>query len=398
MGGCVPSFSGQPWIAILELEKRGGRGMRRHVQQGAVQIEFGDFATFLRLRARWDELVSQNPLDAPFLRHDFLRLWMENFAPDARLSLWTAGQEREVELALPLIEHRGLFRGIPARIWRAPVNVHSCRFDLIAPSKERFPTKLADAFAEALLQRKDFDVIEVPDVPDDGVFHQIWEKIGAQGFPTFAWPSMNSPWIDLSSGEKGLQLTSHFRSNLRRRRRKLEAIAPLTLQRCVGGAELEALLEEGLLLEQSGWKGSERTAIACSPVLRAFYSEWARSNALSGELCLYFLRLGERAIAFQFGIASGQTYYLPKVAFDESLGECSPGHVLMDFVVRDLIQRGFERFDFLGPSMSWKLEWTRSSRQHHWLYVFANTRHGKLLRWLKDKDFGSLLGRKGKSE
>ncbi|MDR0967053.1 MAG: GNAT family N-acetyltransferase [Myxococcales bacterium] len=372
--------------------------MRRHVQRGTAQaeVEIGDVSAFLRLRERWDELVCQNPLDAPFLRHDFLRLWLENFAPDARLSLWTVGQDRRLDLALPLIERRGLFRGVPARVWRAPVNVHSCRFDLIAPPPDRVSSVSIDALVEAIADRAgDFDVIELPDVPEDGLLRQVWQRLGERGLPTFAWASMDTPWFDLRSDEEELGRTAHFRSNLRRRRKKLEALAPLSLQRCVGGSELEALLEEGFQIESAGWKGSARTAIACSPSLRAFYSEWARSNALSGELCLYFLRLGTRAIAFHFGIASGQTYYLPKCGFDESLAECSPGQILMDFVARDLIQRGFERFDFLGPSMSWKLDWAETSRAHHWLYVFADTRRGRLLHWLKTRDFKGLKGFQG---
>ncbi len=370
--------------------------MRRRVE-GAFQVEVGDFAAFLRLRERWDELISQNPLDAPFLRHDFLRLWIENFAPGADLSLWTVAQDRRLALALPLLRQWRLFRGLPARIWRAPANVHSCRFDLIAPSKERLAPQAIEALLDALLGGRDFDVIELPDVPADGPLRQLWERAGARGCPTFAWPSMDTPWIDLSAGEAGLRLSAHFRSNLRRRRKKLEAMGPLALQRCVGGSDLEALLEEGFQIERSSWKGSARTAIACSPVLRAFYSEWARSNALSGELCLYFLRMGARAIAFQFGIASGQTYYLPKVGFDESLGECSPGQVLMDFVVRDLLQRGVTRFDFLGPPMVWKRDWTQRSRPHHWLYVFADTRRGRILHWLKSRELGALFGRRKRS-
>lgn len=368
--------------------------MRRRVEE-ACQVEVGDFSTFLRLRERWDELISENPLDAPFLRHDFLRLWIENFASTARFSLWTVVRDRRLELALPLLRRRGLFRGIPARIWRAPANVHSCRFDLIAPAKERIAPRSIDALLDALMCRRDVDVIELPDVPDDGPLRRLWERARERGQPTFAWPSMDTPWIDLGAGEERLQLSAHFRGNLRRRRKKLEAMGPLALQRCVGGGALEALLEEGFEIERSSWKGSERTAIACSPALRAFYSEWARSNALCGELCLYFLRLGERAIAFHFGLVSGQTYYLPKVGFDETLGECSPGQVLMDFVVRDLIRRGLTRFDFLGPSMTWKRDWTRRSRPHHWLYLFADTPRGHLLRWLKSRDLGALIGRKG---
>lgn len=366
--------------------------MRRRVE-GAAQVEVGDFAAFLRLRERWDELIADNPLDAPFLRHDFTRLWIENFASPEQLSVWTVRRGGHLSLALPLLKSTRLFRGLPARVWRAPVNVHACRFDLIAPARDLLDPRDLESLLDALMARRDVDVIELADVPCDGSLRLLFELACARGLPTFAWPSMETPWIDLGAGEERLPTSSHFRANLRRRRKKLEALGPLTLQRCVGGSALEALLEEGFQIERQSWKGRERTAIACSPRLRAFYSEWARSNALSGQLSLYFLRLGERAIAFHYGIASGQTYYLPKVGFDEALGDCSPGQVLMDLVVRDLIQRGTTRFDFLGPSMAWKRDWTRQTRPHHWLYLFADTRRGRLLRWLKSLDVGALVGR-----
>jgi CelD/BcsL family acetyltransferase involved in cellulose biosynthesis len=51
-------------------------------------------------------------------------------------------------------------------------------------------------------------------------------------------------------------------------------------------------------------------------------------------------------------------------------------------VLRDCIARGLAEFDFLGPAMTWKRDWTDRVRRHDWLYVFRGAR-GRLLHSLK---------------
>ncbi|MFN7134567.1 MAG: GNAT family N-acetyltransferase, partial [Myxococcales bacterium] len=164
---------------------------------------------------------------------------------------------------------------------------------------------------------------------------------------------------------------------------KLEERGKVTLERFTGGPALERLLEEGFQLEQSGWKGREGTAIACDPAVRGFYAEYARAAALAGELSLYFLRVGGEAVGFHYGLTRGDTYYLPKMAYAEELKECSPGQLIMQAVLEDCCARGLKEFDFLGPLMPWKQDWTDEVRVHHWLYVFAKSRKGRALEQLK---------------
>ncbi|HSP79034.1 MAG TPA: GNAT family N-acetyltransferase, partial [Myxococcaceae bacterium] len=174
-------------------------------------------------------------------------------------------------------------------------------------------------------------------------------------------------------------LSSRFKANCRRRRRKLEERGRVEVERVEGGLELEARLEEGFSLEASGWKGRRGTAMAQDGRTRGFYSELAREAGYAGRLALYFLRLDGRAVAFQYGLCHGGRYFLLKPGYDESLGECSPGQLLMEEVLRDCIARGLREFDFLGPDMVWKRDWTDRVRRHSWLYVFNDTAFGRAL-------------------
>jgi CelD/BcsL family acetyltransferase involved in cellulose biosynthesis len=107
--------------------------------------------------------------------------------------------------------------------------------------------------------------------------------------------------------------------------------------------------------------------------------------AVAGRLSLYFLRLDGRAVAFHYGLTHGGRYLLLKPGYDEALKECSPGQLLMDEVLKDCISRGLPEFDFLGPDMVWKRDWTDRARVHTWLYVFRDSRLGRGLRDAKFK-------------
>ena len=84
-------------------------------------------------------------------------------------------------------------------------------------------------------------------------------------------------------------------------------------------------------------------------------------------------------MAFHFSLVSGDRYFLLKPGYDESLGHCSPGQLLMEDALRDCIGGGLRELDFLGPDMDWKRDWTDRARVHTWLYAFRDGRLGRAL-------------------
>ena len=211
---------------------------------------------------------------------------------------------------------------------------------------------------------------------------RLLELAAQRGLPTGTWTSLLSPYIPLPESYEAPQkrVDSKFKANLRRRRKRLEEKGKVTFERVEGGEALTRLLEEGLLLENSGWKGRGGTAIIQDQATRGFYSELARTAADLKSLALYFMRLDGRAVGFHYALEYAGRYLLLKPAYDEAIKECSPGQLLMDEVLKACVQRGLPEFDFLGPDMPWKRDWTDQVRQHTWLYVFRNSGYGRLLR------------------
>lgn len=341
-----------------------------------------DPVAFAGLAREWDALVERCG-GGILYRHGFLRLWREHFAPDVSLRILIQRAPNGCLIAaLPLLLRHTRIYGLPVRELSAMANVHSGRFDLLAEN----PPEAARAFLGALMQQSDWDVLRLIDVPQGGAAEALLDAAGSAGLKSGRWPSMNSPYIDLPSTWNAMEktLSRHFRANMRRRRRRLSDKGTISLDLCESSdaAALAARLDEGLKLEASGWKGRGGTAISQAVDTLGFYTALARQAESEGRLRLRFLRLDGKAIAFHFALQDGARYLLLKPTYDEDHGEVGPGHLLMEQVLQDCIARGLQEFDFLGPGMPWKSDWSRTARPHDWIYLFRGPR-GRLVHGLK---------------
>jgi CelD/BcsL family acetyltransferase involved in cellulose biosynthesis len=248
------------------------------------------------------------------------------------------------------------------------------------------PPEAARAFLGVLLEQADWDVLRLIDVPQDGAAEALLDAAGPVGLRSGRWASMNSPYIDLptSWGEFEQTLSSRFRTNMRRRHRRLSEMGAVSTDLCDGSdqAILRARLDEGLQLDAKGWKGRGGTAICQASETLEFYTALARHAGREGQLRLWFLRLDGQAIAFQYALQDGKRYLLLKPAYDEAHSTVGPGHLLTEMVLQDCIARGLVEFDFLGPDMPWKSDWANKRRPHAWLYLFRGSR-GRMVHTLK---------------
>lgn len=324
------------------------------------------------LADEWRALCDEGSHDQPFYRPEWIGAYVNAFASEQTLQVITARSGGRLRAVLPLLEERTFFCGLLVKKLRGAANVHSCRFDLVraaGPDGEA----AVEAIWNFLRDLPGWDVLELPDVPLGGSVEQLLAAAEKEGYPTARRESLRSPYLLLPQGDSGEEswlwrTDAKFRANLRRRRRNLATRGTLRLRR-VETADPDAL-QRVLELEKSGWKGRAGSAIACNPKTRQFYEGVARRAQQFGYLALYFLELDARPIACHFGLAHRGRYFLPKPAYDEKYREFSPGQLLVNAVLRDCAERGFSEFDFLGPWMEWKGEWTSEVRPHAFCYIF----------------------------
>lgn len=312
----------------------------------------------------WRALCEGADFDAPFHRPEVIRAYLDAYAGDSRLSLISVRQHGRLVGVLPLITEHGFCAGLPARQRRSAGNVHTCRFDLV-----HAPGLAADVLAavwDALKHGLRWDVLQFDAVPAGGALAHLPRLARTDGFAAHARRGTTSPYVVLPAAEDAFEhvlrrLDGKFRANLRRRMRKLESRGAVRLVRSTAA---DASLHRFYAMERSGWKGSERTAIAQDPKAERFYDALAATAEQFGYLTMYSLECENQCVAMQFGLTYRQRYYVLKTAYDESLRDCSPGQLITMEVLRDLAQRGCVELDFLGISMEWKRDWCPRLRPH----------------------------------
>jgi CelD/BcsL family acetyltransferase involved in cellulose biosynthesis len=348
----------------------------------AVDVQRGGAHLIDAIAPEWRTLCEGGPSNEPFFRPEWIAAWLRAFEPDAEIVLVTAYSGGRLQAVLPLLLRRTLFCGIPVRKLCAPANVFSCRFDVVRAAGVEGDTAVA-ALWRALRGLREWDVIELPDVPNGGAAELLMDVASKDGYPTGQWPSIRSPYVRLEgvADSTAIPRNAQFRQNLRRRMRKANAQFGVSLTR-IDGADPSAL-QQFYELESSGWKGRQGTDIAGWAATRIFHDEIARAAAEFGYWSLYLLKFGETAVAGHYGLTYGGRYYIPKVAYDENYAVHGPGHLIVSAVLQDCLDRGIAEFDFLGPWMEWKAEWTQEARAHSHCYIFRRGISGQALRTAK---------------
>ncbi|MEW6730930.1 MAG: GNAT family N-acetyltransferase [Acidobacteriota bacterium] len=346
-------------------------------------VEINDWVSFNALEREWNALVNRTD-DEPFYRQEFFRAWIESFSSKAKLKILTQRtREGRLTAILPLVEERGAICWIPARQLISPSNDYSSRFDLIAENAG----EAGRIFFSYLATHNSWDVLLFRHVPDEGKAWQLYRAAQAAGFPTASWEAQQSPYIALpvTFDELFNSLSSKFRNNLRRYRKRFESKGRVSTEHLTQGEALQQVLAECYEIEMRGWKGKNGTALLHNQQVYGFYHELAQYASSRGYLSLYLLKLNGRIVAFSYGLICRNSYYLILNSYDESFKDCAPGHLLLEEVAKYCISQGLTRLDFLGCALEWKLAWSALVRTHSWLFIFGNNFFGQALYQTKFK-------------
>lgn len=192
-------------------------------------------------------------------------------------------------------------------------------------------------------------------------------------------PAKGAPFVALHDGwrEPESQLSARRRSDLRRAMRRAERLGSVTVElRAPSGDEVASLLAEALAVEASGWKARNATAVVADEAMSRFFAAWAPRAASLGQLRIALLRIAGQAVAAQISIECANRLWLLKIGYDEAVGSCSPGTLLLAQVVGDAAARGLDAVELLGEVEPWTHVWTEEAHELVSVRALLPTRSG----------------------
>jgi CelD/BcsL family acetyltransferase involved in cellulose biosynthesis len=313
------------------------------------------------VRHEWDDLADRTAA-SPFLRPAWTEAWWQAFGA-GRLELVTVRRDKELAAVVPL--------AVRGAVARTASNWHTPLFAILAEDSAA-ERAAADTAVGRAARRLSAAFLEEERTTQ-------WEQAArAAGYRVISRTLERSPHIEITTDWETYErrLSGSFRSELRRRLRRLEERGAVVFEIADGSEQLGELLDEGFAVEGSGWKDARGTAIASSLVTRRFYTDIATWAAATDSLRLAFLRLDGAVVAFQLNLEHDGVWYYLKGGFDPAVGRYSPGQLLMRHVLRHAFDAGLSRYEFLGGDERYKLSWTSTSSARILVQAFAPTAAG----------------------
>ncbi len=192
-----------------------------------------------------------------------------------------------------------------------------------------------------------------------------------------AWPVQVCPVVRIDSDWDGYLSTrsKHVRSEIRRKRRKIEQVGAVQWRIVTSPDDSQAAMEDILHIEQRSWKEASQTSFTAVRGLADFYNTLSLRCARRGWLRNYILYLDHVPVAHMVGMVYRDEYYALKTSFDEHYRDLSPGAVLATYALEQAFAERLHVFDFLGVPSRWKDELANDVRGQVSWCLFAGAHY-----------------------
>jgi CelD/BcsL family acetyltransferase involved in cellulose biosynthesis len=294
----------------------------------------------------WSDLVARSVNPVLFLSWPWQTLWWEAFGDGRRLRILRVPDSSD-----GLVGLLPLYEKVPG-IWQLVGGVDiSDYLDLIAVrgrEEEVWSELLQHRATEAVAW--DLHCLRAAS-PTVSLLPAL---AAAFGLSTLAQREARCPVLALpeSWGSYLAGLSGKDRHELRRKLRRIERQWREAGVRSHASAEdLEAAMSSFLALHRKSKTGKARFMDAR---MERFFRHVAFALAARGWLRLWFLEHDGAAVASFFCLEFAGNVGLYNSGFDPAHASLSPGIVLLCHVIRDAIERGFARFDFLRGEEPYK--------------------------------------------
>ena len=204
------------------------------------------------------------------------------------------------------------------------------------------------------------DYIETASIPVSGRFNDYWARRGR-----------------------------NLRQNMKRQRNLLNREGVDTRLEIVDSPErIGQAVDEYALLESSGWKSHQGTALHPENAQGRFYRALFERYAQRGEATVYRYFYGDELVATDLCLHRAGVLIILKTTHNESINRTSPTHLMRQELFEQLFDSGeFRRIEFYGKLMEWHTKWSDDIRRMY---------HVNCFRWPAMADFKAVLGARGK--
>lgn len=165
-----------------------------------------------------------------------------------------------------------------------------------------------------------------------------------------------------------------LRKNLRRYfNRATQAGLHWELRRTCSGLEIGDAVDRYGVLESSGWKGKDGTALHPANAQGKAYREIMGAFAELNSGCVYELHLGDRLAASRLVVEGPSMRVILKTTYSEELKQYAPGRLLLHLVLNHALDASRKSVEFYTRANDDLRSWATSRRELFATTVYRNS-------------------------
>lgn len=314
---------------------------------------------FCALSAEWDELLDNATANNPFLSHQWLLAWWQEYGKGELQLLTIRGQNNKLLGILPLYR-RIVFRIFPVRVLKLMGSSRVSSDFLECIVRKNCEQIVYKACLEALKQtRCSWDILQLQDMAQDSQFYKYIYNSHIPGIETSCDPGKVCPYLTLPDSWQILLngLSANVRQKVGRYRRGLEKIGKTELEQVTDAADLHQALSDVIRLRKDRMKQKGLSSSKVTNNYIRFNKNVMQRFIACNRLRLYFLKVNDKRVAYIYLFSAKDTIYFYQTGFDSLWSHHRVGFVLMGMVLEKSIEDGFKRFEFLRGDERYKYEW-----------------------------------------
>ncbi len=324
-----------------------------------------DFNTFLTLQEQWNQLLTTIPQYLPSMTWEWHYAWLlANPAYQHHLHvILVYNHNRQLVGIIPLIKRVGHLAWVPLKMLTLAGNRDHIKTIFIASPEHQLP--LLDALMHYLTHDyPHWDILAFRRLGSNRADEIFLERISKHLHLRFSTEAtIEIPYIALPDNWDTYwkARSKHFRHEYRRKMRKLQQQGKVTI-RMIEPPLPQRAFQQFVELENSGWKGKQRSSLAHRPHLLELYRQAAQLSSPYFRMLLFELRLDNRLIAASLCPQTRDGLFVYKIAYDESMARYSPGILLRVAEIQYAIQHQLAIYSFSGKAQPWM--WQFTHRKH----------------------------------
>ncbi len=338
---------------------------------------------FESVRDVWDQVLAENRFgNNVFLTVDWLSTWWKHFGRQRKLSLLKLEENNQILGIAPLMLTRykmpafGSIRKIEFLGTR-----HSDYNNFIISRKEKEGVK---CITDYLNEVEDWDWIELKEIPENINYSQLFSDTSLK--LEFKERVCNlCPYISVPKKYESLKkgFSRNLRQNLNRYSRKIEGDHNVELKRFDdAGFTVKEAMNLFIKLHEMKWNSEGKLGAFIEDEFRNFHMDVAESFAKKGWLGLYFLMVDGEPAAAQYTFEYSHKMYYYLAGFDPKYSDYSVGNLLIMFLLKQCIEKGFTEYDMTRGDEPYKMQWTNKFRRNFEVRLVRKKLTSELYDWV----------------